>query len=165
MATVSMGRSYTTPSMTTWQMVSFSCLPCWTKARTPRGSYRPVRCSTLIWPLFYEGHYVLLVVDMKRKELECYDSLRSYAHTQRSNTLAVVRALITSAVKSNVKKEVYKGCQQQERGSNDCGIHVINNALAVMCPGTNMGHDRRTLRKLVRESDEESWDINPYDYE
>mmetsp|Transcript_68067 Transcript_68067/g.79178 ORF Transcript_68067/g.79178 Transcript_68067/m.79178 type:complete len:113 (+) Transcript_68067:128-466(+) len=111
----------------------------------------------LIWPLFYSSHYALVVINLKRREMNCYDSLRTHATLAWTAALDHVRALVMESTKVALKPAVLKMCKQQPRGTNDCGLHVINNALSIITPGTNKGHDRSTLRKMVRGCNEETW--------
>lgn len=64
-------------------------------------------------------------------EVDAYDSPSTYAHDIRAEVLTRVKAKLHESWGS-WKKIVLRTRAQQESGSNDCGLYVVNNALRVL---------------------------------
>ena len=83
-----------------------------------------------------------------------YDSFRAFAHGPRTTALTRIQQAVKKRWGTWLKPQL-KACDQQEMGSNDCGIHTINNALVVM--GVNRTLTRKhLLMRWRRKGDDET---------
>lgn len=105
--------------------------------------------NRILWPLYYSNHWILAVIDYKHRSFEVYDSLRGYAHPIRKNRLYLVSKVLHKVWAKWIKPHL-RQCEQQGDGSNDCGLHVVNNALRLM--GDDARYTRDSLRDLWKKS-------------
>jgi Ulp1 family protease len=100
----------------------------------------------ILWPIFYSNHFILAVIKGDRT-FDVFDSLRTYAHRPRWDAVELVARKLRKV--GITVKPTFRECEQQKGGSNDCGLHAINNALVAIGIG-NMKHTRATLAVQVR---------------
>ena len=91
----------------------------------------------------YAGHWILGSLQYWQPRMAVYDSLRGYAHDMRAIELLLIEDMEEAAWKKRVPHQL-KACDQQDPGSNDCGVFTINNALRL--GGVEMQVSRRTLQ-------------------
>lgn len=110
--------------------------------------------KTILWPVFYSGHWILAVLEKDSRTFPVYDSYRAFAHRPRTTALTKIQQAVKKRWGTWLKPQL-KACDQQAVGSNDCGIHTINNALVVM--GVNRSVTRKDLLlRWRRKGDEET---------
>jgi hypothetical protein len=88
------------------------------------------RGVTLLWCIQYSQHWVLCVINIDDRRFDCYDSKRTYAHEVRCEQLQRITRLIAKLHHVWIRATL-KHSEQQEAGSNDCGVFSIRNALMV----------------------------------
>eukprot|EP00331_Platyophrya_macrostoma_P001458 CAMPEP_0176407096 /NCGR_PEP_ID=MMETSP0127-20121128/1230_1 /TAXON_ID=938130 /ORGANISM="Platyophrya macrostoma, Strain WH" /LENGTH=152 /DNA_ID=CAMNT_0017786281 /DNA_START=191 /DNA_END=646 /DNA_ORIENTATION=+ len=49
------------------------------------------RKKIILWPLFYNNHYILAVINLEQNSFEVFDSYREYAHDARAQVLERAR--------------------------------------------------------------------------
>ena len=102
--------------------------------------------KTLAFCVNYAGHWILGVASYGDKYIGFYDSLRHYAHDERAVGIARVEHIMQKMWKTQKSSQI-KHSEQQEAGSNDCGVYVINNALRLS--NANILYDRNSLINMV----------------
>jgi len=100
--------------------------------------------AEILWPLHYCHHWILAHLDFKHRKFEVYDSLRGYAVASRKAQLHLVQKVLFQVWGKWIKPHC-KHCDQQEAGSNDCGLHAINNGLKLL--GDKTVYSRQSLLK------------------
>jgi Ulp1 family protease len=96
--------------------------------------------GTILWPVFYCSHWILAVIRLDNRIFDVFDSLRDFAHPARIAALRGVQGALHARYRRWYKARL-KACEQQEQGSNDCGLFAINNALA------ELGEKKAATRK------------------
>ncbi len=85
----------------------------------------------LPWPVYYAQHWVLALIDSRGPRFDVLDTARTYAHGHREQALTGISRALRLAWQINLPA-VLKHTDQQEGGSNDCGLWTIRNMMVHM---------------------------------
>lgn len=85
----------------------------------------------IMWPVYYAQHWVLALIDRRGPRFDVYDTARTYAHGHREQALTGITRALRLAWLVNLPA-VLKHTEQQDPGSNDCGLWCIRNMMVHM---------------------------------
>eukprot|EP00743_Colponemidia_sp_Colp-15_P011220 GILK01012483.1.p1 GENE.GILK01012483.1~~GILK01012483.1.p1 ORF type:complete len:642 (+),score=34.82 GILK01012483.1:388-2313(+) len=107
----------------------------------------------ILAPINIDKHWVL-VVWSSEQQLFMLDSMPK----KRSALVMEVKTLFEMKLGITIDKIHTAKCEEQAVGSNDCGLHVINNALAFLEPTVLPTVTRRTMYAMMSSKDaEKEW--------
>lgn len=85
----------------------------------------------ILWPLYYSQHWVLAILDKRTRRWDILDSARPILHEPRAKTVKHITTFLRSVWTLNMTPTL-KVCEQQNPGSNDCGLFTIRNMMITM---------------------------------
>jgi hypothetical protein len=130
----------------------FSIHEAWLSTQS-RGT-RDIRDKAMtLLPMCFGSHFILVVADLRADPcVTWYDSIKG-TNAQREVRVRAIVGLVVKKRPNESVATVEGQCPEQVRGSNDCGLHVVNNATKV-ATGREGLWSRLQLRERAANWDE-----------